>query len=281
MFIFHSGFQLQQFLIQKWLIPINTGFVPTMGALHEGHLTLIKQAKEKSDITICSIFVNPTQFNDPRDFDKYPKTIEQDIEMLVKTGCDILFLPSVQEIYPSGTVNNPYYELGYLETVLEGKYRPGHFQGVCQVVDRLLEIVKPDFLFLGQKDFQQCKVVQKLIEIKKINTKLIIGATLREKDGLAMSSRNMRLNSVERNQAVSIYESLIKIKQHLHPGSVESMKEMAIQYLTLRGFQVDYVEIANAETLENINEWNGTEKVVALIAAYLNEIRLIDNMLIN
>ena len=225
--------------------------------------------------------MNPTQFNDPRDFDKYPKTIEQDIEMLVKTGCDILFLPSVQEIYPSGTVNNPYYELGYLETVLEGKYRPGHFQGVCQVVDRLLEIVKPDFLFLGQKDFQQCKVVQKLIEIKKINTKLIIGATLREKDGLAMSSRNMRLNSAEQNQAVSIYESLIQIKQHLHPGSVESMKEMAIQYLTLRGFQVDYVEIANAETLENINEWNGTEKVVALIAAYLNEIRLIDNMLIN
>jgi pantoate--beta-alanine ligase len=281
MFIFHSGFQLQQFLIQKRLIPIKTGFVPTMGALHEGHLSLIKQAKEKSDITICSIFVNPTQFNDPRDFDKYPKTIEQDIEMLVKTGCDILFLPSVQEIYPSGTANIPHYELGYLETVLEGKYRPGHFQGVCQVVDRLLEIVKPDFLFLGQKDFQQCKVVQKLIEIKKINTKLIIGATLREKDGLAMSSRNMRLNSAEQNQAVSIYESLIQIKQQLHPGSVESMKEMAIQYLTLRGFQVDYVEIANAESLEIINEWNGTEKVVALIAAYLNEIRLIDNMLLN
>jgi pantoate--beta-alanine ligase len=174
-----------------------------------------------------------------------------------------------------------YYELGYLETVLEGKFRPGHFQGVCQVVDRLLEIVKPDFLFLGQKDFQQCLVVQKLIEIKKINTKLIIGATLREKDGLAMSSRNMRLNSVERNLAVSIYESLIQIKQHLHPGSVESIKEMAIQYLTLRGFKVDYAEIANEETLEIITEWNGTEKVVALIAAYLNDIRLIDNMLFN
>ncbi len=281
MFIFHSGFQLQQFFIQRRLIPIKTGFVPTMGALHEGHLSLIKQAKEKSDITICSIFVNPTQFNDPKDFEKYPKTIEQDIEMLVKTGCDILFLPTVQEIYPSGTANIPHYELGYLETVLEGKYRPGHFQGVCQVVDRLLEIVKPDFLFLGQKDFQQCLVVQKLIEIKKINTKLIIGGTLREKDGLAMSSRNMRLNSVERNLAVSIYESLIQINQQLHPGSLESIKEMAIEYLTLRGFQVDYAEIANAETLEIINEWNGTEKVVALIAAYLNEIRLIDNLLLN
>jgi pantoate--beta-alanine ligase len=281
MFIFHSGLQLQQFFLQKRLLPIKTGFVPTMGALHEGHLSLIKQANENADITICSIFVNPTQFNDLRDFDKYPKTIEHDIEMLVKTGCDILFLPSVQEIYPSGTANNPPYELGYLETVLEGKYRPGHFQGVCQVVDRLLEIVKPDFLFLGQKDFQQCMVVQKLIQIKKINTKLVIGATLREKDGLAMSSRNMRLNFVERKQAVSIYESLMQMKKHLHPGSVESMKEMANQYLTLRGFQVDYVEIANAESLEIITEWNGTDKVVALIAAYLNEIRLIDNMLLN
>jgi pantoate--beta-alanine ligase len=281
MFIFHSRLQLQQFFLQKRLLPLKTGFVPTMGALHEGHLSLIKQANENAEITVCSIFVNPTQFNDPKDFEKYPKTIEHDLEKLVKAGCDILFLPSVKEIYPSGTANNPPYELGYLETVLEGKYRPGHFQGVCQVVDRLLEIVKPDFLLLGQKDFQQCMVVQKLIQNKKINTKLIIGATLREKDGLAMSSRNMRLNSVERKQAVSIYESLMQMKKQLHPGSVESMKEMANQYLTLRGFQVDYVEIANAESLEIITEWNGTDKVVALIAAYLNEIRLIDNMLLN
>lgn len=257
------------------------GFVPTMGALHEGHLSLIKRSKENCETTVCSIFVNPTQFNDPQDFDKYPKTTELDLEMLIKAGCDILFLPSVKEIYPSGTTNIPRYELGYLETVLEGKYRPGHFQGVCQVVDRLLEFVKPDCLFMGQKDFQQCMVVEKLIQIKNINSKLIISPTLREKDGLAMSSRNMRLNTFERNQAVFIYESLLQMKNNLHPGFVQTIKDQSVRFLTSKGFKVDYAEIANAETLEIINEWNGTDKVVAVVAAYLNEIRLIDNMFLN
>jgi pantoate--beta-alanine ligase len=281
MFIFHSGFTLQQFLLYKRLLHTKMGFVPTMGALHEGHLSLIRQSKENCETTVCSIFVNPTQFNDPHDFDKYPKTIDQDLEMLILAGCNILFLPSVKEIYPSGTTNIARYEIGYLETILEGKFRPGHFQGVCQVVYRLLDIVKPDLLFLGQKDFQQFMVIQKLIQIKNINTKLIIGPTLREKNGLAMSSRNLRLNPFERNQAVCIYESLLQMKKNLHTGSVQSIKEQSMQFLTSKGFKVDYAEIANAESLEIINEWNGSEKVVALVAAYLNGIRLIDNMLLN
>lgn len=281
MFIFHSALDLQQFLKYKRSDLSKTGFVPTMGALHQGHLSLIKYSKDNSETTVCSIFVNPTQFNDPKDFAKYPKTTEQDIEMLIKAGCDILFFPTVQEIYPSGTTQIPRYELGYLETVLEGKYRPGHFQGVCQVVDRLLDIVNPDFLFMGQKDFQQCMVINKLIQLKNYNTQMLIIETLREKDGLAMSSRNLRLNTFDRKQAVSIYESLMQIKKDLHPGSLQSIKEQSSRFLSLKGFKVDYTEIANAESLEIVHDWNGTDKVVALIAAYLNGIRLIDNMLLN
>ena len=175
---------------------ISIGFVPTMGALHEGHLSLLAKSKKENSITVCSIFINPTQFNDPLDFEKYPVTIEQDIQKLDSIDCDILFLPSVDEIYPDGLNYNIHFALGELETIWEGKYRPGHFQGVCLVVKRLLEIVQPDMLFLGQKDFQQCKVIAKLIEILNFEKKiaLIICPTMREPDGLAMSSRNMRLS---------------------------------------------------------------------------------------
>lgn len=203
--------------IHEYLCSINIkgkiiGFIPTMGALHLGHISLIEQAKRNNHFTVCSIFVNPTQFNNSTDFEKYPSTLEQDINQLEKAGCRILFLPSVKEIYPEGIEKKYEYELGYLETVLEGKYRPGHFQGVCQVVDRLLQIIPANYLYLGQKDYQQCMVIKKLIELKRYNTSLIICPTLREKDGLAMSSRNMRLSSEERKIAGKIYESLIHLK---------------------------------------------------------------------
>jgi pantoate--beta-alanine ligase len=259
------------------------GFIPTMGALHEGHISLIKEAAISNDITISSIFVNPTQFNDPADYQKYPVTIDKDIALLEEAGCDILFLPSVPEIYPQGTVSATHYDLGYIETILEGKYRPGHFQGVCRVVHRLLEIVNPHILFLGQKDYQQCMVINKLLEITGLNKtiQVNISPTLREKDGLAMSSRNMRLDEETRRQAPSIFESLRYIKTHEQPGDLSGLKEKASSFLTAHGFSVDYVEIADAASLQPAHHWDGKQKLVALAAAFLKDVRLIDNILLN
>ncbi|MEO7306998.1 MAG: pantoate--beta-alanine ligase [Ferruginibacter sp.] len=256
------------------------GFVPTMGALHPGHITLIDASKRRDSITVCSIFVNPAQFNDAKDFDNYPATIEKDIDALEKAGCDVLFLPSVSEIYPDGTANAEKYDLGYLETVLEGKFRPGHFQGVCMVMNRLLNIIPAGRLYLGQKDYQQCMVITKLVELKKFDIDIIICPTLREPDGLAMSSRNVRLNSSDRKQALQIFETLSFLKTHLREGDLKALKQKAIQHLTDAGFKVDYVEIANAHNLEIINDWDGHIKTVALVAAFLGEVRLIDNMLL-
>jgi pantoate--beta-alanine ligase len=181
------------------------GLVPTMGALHEGHISLLRKSKEIANVSVCSIFINPTQFNNQQDFKKYHVTLEQDIYLLEKNGCDVLFLPGVNEIYPDGNFNHEPFNLGYIEYILEGKYRPGHFQGVCQVVSRLLKIVDPTYLVAGEKDFQQCMVVQKLLEL--INLQKVISfhvcPTVRERDGLAMSSRNLRLNEQERKKAAA------------------------------------------------------------------------------
>lgn len=258
------------------------GFVPTMGALHPGHLSLITAAKNGNDLVVSSIFVNPTQFNNPRDFEKYPITIEKDIEMLEQAGCDVLFLPSVHEIYPDGFSTTKNYDLGFVETILDGKFRPGHFQGVCMVVHRLLDIVSPDNLYLGQKDYQQCMVIKKLIHIiGKSTINIQISPTLRESDGLAMSSRNMRLNTEERETAVTIYHSLLFIKNNISKGDVTAVKNQAKEILDNAGFKTDYVEIADATDLTLLNEWNGQQKIVVLVAAFLNEIRLIDNMVLN
>jgi pantoate--beta-alanine ligase len=279
MILFKKAAELIEYLTIQRKKGLKTGFVPTMGALHNGHISLINDCKKQNDITICSIFVNPTQFNDPNDFKKYPKTIESDVYLLEKEGCDIIFLPSVEEMYPAGTVTI-HYELGFLETVLEGKFRPGHFQGVCQVVHRLLDIVKPDNLYLGQKDYQQCMVIKKLIELTNTPTRLVICATQRETSGLAMSSRNMRLTDEERKTATAIYEALHSIQKNIQPGDLQKLKEKAVLTLTAKGFIVDYVEIANVTTLELISNWNGSTPLVTLAAAFLNNVRLIDNIII-
>lgn len=259
------------------------GFVPTMGALHPGHAALITASKRDNPITVCSIFVNPSQFNDPKDFKKYPVTIENDILMLESSGCDILFLPSVAEIYPNGTMGHTHYDLGYLETILEGKYRPGHFQGVCMVMQRLLDIVKPDNLYLGQKDYQQCMIITKLIDLigMKDSIRVIICPTLREPDGLAMSSRNLRLNKAEREKAPAIYQALNFIKNNLQKGSLLQLVANTRTKLHEQGFKTDYIEIVNAANLQSVNDWDGKQKLVALAAAFLNEVRLIDNMVLN
>lgn len=256
------------------------GFVPTMGALHEGHISLIKIAKELCSTVVASIFVNPTQFNDPKDFKLYPKTIEADIYMLEKAGCDILFLPDVEEIYPGGIPTNEHYNIGYLETVLDGKYRPGHFQGVCQVVNRLMNIVEPNKLFLGQKDYQQCMVIKKLLSITGSKAEIVVCPTLRELDGLAMSSRNRRLNPEERQNATGIYQALLYIAEHIKTAPWLEVKKGAHNILKDYKLKPDYIELADADNLELLESAANTTIVVALIAAFMGEVRLIDNMII-
>lgn len=296
------------------------GFVPTMGALHAGHISLIDISKKQAEVTVCSIFINPTQFNDPKDFQKYPVTIEKDIALLEKAGADVLFLPEVGEMYPSGTAGLERYELGRLETILEGQYRPGHFQGVCQIVRRLLDMVRPDELFMGSKDYQQCMVVQRLIILQGMKTRLNRCPIVREEDGLAMSSRNVRLPAEDRVKATTIYRALTGVKEgwkgagpHADgaagevvgaaagngpvgaPGSevqqlVQELTGNARQLLEEAGFRVDYVEIADAETLEPLagnasgaitgRSPEGHRGAVALVAAFLGEVRLIDNMVL-
>jgi pantoate--beta-alanine ligase len=282
MILFKKSTELDQYLSKARNKGQHIGFAPTMGALHQGHMSLITASKAANALTIVSIFVNPAQFNDPKDYDKYPVTIEKDIAMLEANGCDVLFLPSVSEIYPNGTNTLPNYNLGHLETILEGKYRPGHFQGVCKVMHRLLSIVQATNLYMGQKDYQQCMVIKKLLQIIDMGTHLHTCPTLREPDGLAMSSRNMRLQPDERVQALAIYEMLIYIKQHFKNTSIVNLEEHARWYLQQKGFSsIDYVAIANAKDLSPVSEWNGTEPLVSLVAAFMNEVRLIDNMVLN
>lgn len=257
-----------------------TGFVPTMGALHAGHLSLIEKARAGSDVVVSSIFVNPTQFNDPADFEKYPVTLEQDIDMLEEAGCDVLFIPTVAEMYPEGLNAVKQFDLGYLEKVLDGAYRPGHFQGVCRVMEKLLTVVYPDKLFLGQKDYQQCMVLQKLVELMGLHTTIHICATQREIDGLAMSSRNVRLSATARQKAPLIFQALSTIKQNIRFAKPSDLKAGAASYLTAQGFKVDYVEIADAATLQPADSRNEQTPLVALAAVFIDGIRLIDNLLL-
>ncbi len=280
MIILKDLLSIKNYLAQPQKRELITGFVPTMGALHQGHIDLIKQAKKNCGLVIASIFVNPTQFNNSSDFQKYPVTIEQDIYLLEKAGTDILLIPSVETLYPEGTAGLENYELGYLETVLEGFYRPDHFQGVCQVMSRLLKSIQPTRLYMGQKDYQQCMVVKKLIELISSSTKLVTCATIREEDGLAMSSRNKRLGIIAREKAIGIFRTLVFIKETITKGALDSVKKEAIKLLSSYDFKIDYIEIADADTLELIDRWNDNQKIVALIAAFQEDVRLIDNMVI-
>jgi pantoate--beta-alanine ligase len=280
MIVFEKAMALQTYLDAQGATGKPIGFVPTMGALHEGHVSLLQASNRAEQFTVASIFVNPTQFNDAKDFERYPKTLDQDLGLLKANGCNALFLPSVDEIYPGGAVSK-HYEIGPIEKLLEGAFRPGHFQGVCTVVDRLLEIVEPDKLFMGQKDYQQCMVISRLLELTgRTKTELVICPTLRETDGLAMSSRNLRLNKGERAKAVTISKVLQYIKKHVAVSGLREVQQAAEKMLADEGFRADYVSIADARTLRPLVNWQ-EEKMVALIAAFLGEVRLIDNLVLN
>jgi pantoate--beta-alanine ligase len=281
MILFKKSGDLRRMLTDQKNKRGKTGFVPTMGALHEGHLRLIETCRSQTDLSICSIFVNPAQFNDRSDFEKYPVSLEKDIEMLERAGTDLVFIPSVNEIYPQGDTGLETYDLGDLETILEGRYRPGHFQGVCQVMRRLLSIVTPEYLFMGQKDYQQCLVVQRLISLFKIPVEFHTVPTIREADGLALSSRNRRLTEEQRKNASAIFKALKYIRESLVPGDTHSVIESARQILDAARFKTDYISISRAADLQPIQNFDGKVKALALIAAFQGEVRLIDNMLLN
>lgn len=282
MIIFRQNEGLQSILKQEKIKGKRIGFVPTMGALHAGHLELVHQASQKCDLVVVSIYVNPTQFNQKEDFEKYPITPASDIDALLKSECAILFAPSTQEIYPEGTEKLPYYDLGELETKLEGMHRPGHFQGVCTVVERLLRIVEPHELFLGQKDWQQCCVIQKLLELRPdIQVKLTTIATIREENGLALSSRNKRLSEEGRKKASILFQALQAVGTGLKSGDFEAVVEDQKQYILENGFEsIDYLQVADLYTLEPILSWQN-KPVAILVAATIEGVRLIDNLIIH
>lgn len=257
------------------------GFVPTMGALHQGHLSLLEAAQKNDQAVVCSIFVNPTQFNDKKDFEKYPITLESDIAKLSDVNCDILFLPDVSEMYPEGTDQLEAYELGYIETVLDGASRPGHFQGVAQVVSRLFDAVQPDDVYMGQKDYQQCLVIRRLMDLRKDTFNLHFVPTQREPDGLAMSSRNRRLNDNQRALASLLYQCLVSIEAQQDRKSFAIVQKECMDLLSHKGFTPDYVALADAVTLEPLADYDPSKKMIALIAAFIGDIRLIDNLLLN
>lgn len=280
MILFKKAMQLSGYLSNVQTNGQPIGFVPTMGALHKGHIALIEACKKRGCVTVCSIFVNPMQFNNPTDFKTYPSTIGRDIELLLQTGCDVLFLPPRHEVYPPGYTAK-HYDLGRLETLLEGAYRPGHFQGVCQAVDRLVSIVSPDILYFGQKDYQQCLVIKRLLALTgREHIEMNIMPTVREEAGLAMSSRNLRLTPETREKAVALYKTLTFLKAHIAQKTVAELEQWGMGFLKTSGFDVDYVAIADATDLSPVHNTNG-KKVVGLIAATIGGVRLIDNLVLN
>jgi pantoate--beta-alanine ligase len=253
------------------------GFVPTMGALHNGHLSLIAQARLANNITVCSIFVNPTQFNDPKDLENYPRPIEADKAKLEQAGCDILFNPAVSEIYDDN--EQWHLNIGPLEHLLEGEFRPGHYQGVTQVVYKLLDIVKPSALYMGQKDYQQFMVVNKMTDLLNLNVKMVMCPIEREPDGLAMSSRNIHLTAADRQHALVLSQTLNWVKINFNSDNIANLQQTAMEKLSAESdVQPEYFRIVDGTTLLPANE--SSQSIVALTAARVGKTRLIDNVLI-
>lgn len=275
--IFTKKKNLQQHLLQIHDSRKTIGFVPTMGALHEGHLSLIEQAQRHNDEIVCSIFVNPTQFNDPKDLEKYPRTIEQDIKLLEQVNCDILFKPEVEEIYDDN--EQWHLDTGELEYLLEGKFRPGHYQGVTQVVYKLFSIVKPDTAYFGQKDYQQFLIIKKMVELLKIPVQLVMCPIKRETDGLAMSSRNIHLTPEDREHALILSKTLNWVTNNFNIDNISQLKKEAELMISSEpGVELEYFEIADGDTLHPADK--NSKNIIALVAAKVGKTRLIDNVLL-
>lgn len=266
------------------LEPIKLGqqkiaLVPTMGALHKGHVSLINIAQQYADVVVCSIFVNPTQFTDPKDLEKYPRPLEHDMQMLREAGCDVVFMPSVKEMYP-GT-EHWHIDLGPAEFLLEGEFRKGHYQGVTQIVKKLFDAVNPDVAFFGQKDFQQVLMIENMVAYFKLPVQIISCPIIREEDGLAMSSRNIHLNEADRKNALVLSKALTYVKDHFEEKTIAALLAEAKEMISaVAGVELDYFTIANGKTLLPENNKNQSD-LVALVAAKVGQTRLIDNMLLN
>lgn len=276
--IFKKRDQLKSFLEESKKNKKTIGFVPTMGALHKGHLFLIEQAKKKNDLTVASIFVNPTQFNNQEDLDNYPKTLEKDIELLESVSCDVLFVPTIAEIYHKNVVSNKF-DFDGLEHEMEGKYRAGHFDGVGTIVKTLFEIVSPKNAYFGEKDFQQLQIIKKLVAKNQLPISIKGCAIYREKDGLAMSSRNARLSSEQRKVAPIIYKVLKKVKKKFQEETEGEISEWVENQFKNHPFlQLEYFTIADEKSLKPINIKEFDKKYRAFIAVFAGNIRLIDNI---
>lgn len=253
------------------------GFVPTMGALHKGHLSLIECSDTENDITVVSIFVNPTQFNNQTDYIKYPRIVEEDIEKLKKVKCDFLFIPSEEEMYPEEDKRD--FEFGNLDKVMEGAHRPGHFRGVALIVSKLFEIVNPKRAYFGEKDFQQIAIIRNLTKQLNLNIEIISCPIIRENDGLAMSSRNLLLSKDQRTNVPHISKTLLKAKDMKLSMTVSETKDWVIRTINENLFlDVEYFEIVNESSLEPILDWNQKVGIVGCIAVQVGSIRLIDNI---
>jgi pantoate--beta-alanine ligase len=276
--IFNNKKDLKDCLLDYKTNKKTIGFVPTMGALHQGHLSLIEKAKQKNDIVVVSIFVNPTQFNNIEDLEKYPKTIENDIQLLTSASCDILFSPSVAEIYPKNVASEKFNFEG-LEHQMEGKFRDGHFDGVGTVVKALFEIITPKKAYFGQKDFQQLQIVKKMVEKHHLPVKVKGCPIYREEDGLAMSSRNARLPKEERSIAPFIYKTLQKIQQKFDTKNISEINEwLENEFKKQPLLTLEYFTIADEKTLKRIDSKEAGKKYRAFIAVFSGNVRLIDNI---
>jgi pantoate--beta-alanine ligase len=273
----HTIFETQ-IAIQKQISDGKTiGFVPTMGALHEGHITLIRRAAQENDFVVVSIFVNPIQFNNAEDLAKYPRNLEADIQQLEETGCNLVFAPSADEMYPEPDLTE--FDFGQLDKVMEGKFRPGHFKGVAIVVKRLFEIVTPHKAYFGEKDFQQLAIIKKMVNMLQIPVEIVPCPIVRESDGLAMSSRNARLTPEERAEAPVIHKALSAIKENYSWFIPDGIKQLVMGEIQENHyFRVEYVDVVDAETLLPFEDWQDVEHAVVCIAAYIGTVRLIDNI---
>jgi pantoate--beta-alanine ligase len=277
MLIFKEIAQLKAFLLRKKSEGKTIGFVPTMGALHPGHVSLIALSKKQCDITVCSIFVNPTQFNDKKDLERYPRTPEKDVNLLEKADCDILFTPSVEEIYPEPVKET--FDFGYLNTTLEGKFRPGHFNGVAQVVKRFFTLVEPDKAFFGSKDYQQVIIIKALVKLMHSPIEIVPCPILREPDGLAMSSRNALLNTEERATASLLPKIMQEARDLVKTSGVEAAKRFVEEQTAANPLmRLDYYEVCEADDLKIAEQLENGRAYISVIAVFVGRIRLIDNL---
>lgn len=277
--VFHKIVELQNKLFEDRKNGKSVGLVPTMGALHEGHASLVKKSVKDNDVTVVSVFVNPTQFNDPKDLSSYPRDIEADCKLLEEVGADYVFTPSVEEMYP--TPDTRHFEFPPISTVMEGAHRPGHFNGVCQVVSRLFYITRPDKAYFGEKDWQQIAVVKAMVRSLNLNVKIVECPIIRDTDGLARSSRNALLSADEREIAPNIFKALKESIEYSKKHNISETHDYVVEKInSVNGLEVEYFEIVDGNTLQRVSDWNDSEYIVGCITVYCGKrpMRLIDHI---